>query len=138
MNVQNTSEPVLPESIEDLPRFVEELSLQIEELARHSPERLQDLQLELELRRLRAEQWLSVGGTLWSRMGIAPAVGVIFISVYAGSQDLLGLRSLWWMLAAAFALQSGFTFYVMRVRDRLERDLQLVEFARRQQANAGE
>lgn len=124
-------------SMEDLPRLVEEFSLQVEQQARLPPEQLQALQHDLEWRRIRAEQWLRRSlGT--SRAGFAPAVGVIFIGVYAGIQEFLGMRALWWMLAGVLALQQCLTFYVMHVRDQLERDLQLVEFARRRQANPGE
>ncbi|HKO92828.1 MAG TPA: hypothetical protein VJU61_16850 [Polyangiaceae bacterium] len=126
----------IPESIEELPRFVQRLALQIDQQARLPPERLQALKEELEWRLGRWERWSSVLAGSWAQWGLAPGLAVILVSAYAATHGFLGEQALWWVLAGVVALQLCFTAYAMHVRHELERALQLVEFARRQQANS--
>lgn len=126
-----------PRSTADLSRFVEQLSLQVEQRARLTPEQLQAREYELKWRRARLERSSTLTGP-WEKWGPVPALGVIVLSIYAANQGFLGQRELWWVLAAAVALQLCATFYGMHLRDQLELELQLVEFARRRQADRGE
>lgn len=118
----------------ELVQYVEEVSLRVEQLAQLPSEQLQALQLELEWRRARWKRWSSILSGPRAQWGLVAWLSFIVGSLYAGSQGFLGERALWWVLAGVFALQLCFAFYAIHVRDALQLELQLVEFARRQQA----